>query len=148
MAVDDANSDGKIDQEELYNLLLEVETGTGDMCPDEVLIKMQEKKDILLRKYDRDKSGTLQFVEFVAAIYDDPGLLGTVIFLRQLFMEADKNDDGELDKEEVCALIKTLALESGLPPPTDTAVETFAAELFAVRIQFTLSFCSISIAVL
>ena len=126
----DENADGKIDLNELLNLLVEVEVGTGKLPPDEVLAAMQSKALKLLRKYDRDKSGTLEFIEFATAVYDDPSLLGTVTFLRQQFLAADTNGDGELSKDEVASLVRSIAAEHGLAPPEDTTVNGFVAELF------------------
>ena len=126
----DDNADGKIDSNELLNLLVEVEVGTGKLPPDEVLLAMQTKALKLLSKYDHNKSGSLEFIEFVTAVYDDPSLLGTVTFLRQRFLAADTDGDGELSKDEVAALVHSIAAEHGLVPPEETVVNGFVSELF------------------
>jgi hypothetical protein len=96
LCVDDVNRDKRIDVDELFTLLLEAEPELSPSPPNQDLLFAQART--YLRKYDLDKSGDLNILEFNKLIMSHPDLIGTTLLLRQYFGPADKNSDCVLDK--------------------------------------------------
>jgi len=99
----DVDGDGKIDRDELQSLLESFEGGTSMMrtrywLPDGEL-------DAVMRQYDKDSSGTIDFAEFTSIVYDGLLLDGKLSEYEAAFNAIDTSGNGTIAAMEIGQLL-------------------------------------------
>ena len=87
---------------------------------------------------DFDKSGTgfrdghLDFLNFVHMVHSHPELVGSAVFIRPYFEEADADGNHTLDADELASLLRTLLTDLAVPPGIQEEIKASTGEIMKV----------------
>jgi Ca2+-binding EF-hand superfamily protein len=116
------DKDGFIDRDELFTCLLEVEIEVSPEIPDMDILRYKVASAI--GTYHQGRSfQKLDFLSFCNFAYKHPEVMGCVTMIREFFKQADTDDDGLIDRDELMKLIKDLSHVSGFPLPDHTQLK-------------------------